>query len=751
VSHPSCETAGFPVAFGTWSGEVAEGYESPVFHDVWYHLDEWMDRSERIHARGRNRVVTIEPTITGHPVALTVKAYGSPRWGKGYWDAWAGSKAHRAWTTARALGAAGIGTPKPVAFFEERKRGRIGRGFFITEFVPHLTSFRDELIRIYRTSPVCSDLMALLQAVATEVAALHRAGVIHGDLGNQNILLRRTGPAVWSDVQFVDLNRARFYPQITLRLKARDISRITLPSDLLRVFKAMVFGESRPPKVFHRWEDLYRFLFFIHTLTRRWRHPLRERPAARRGDSQPPYPPESDIWIWDDRSGQAISTLLVRDRNRRYPLANALRIGGSNLAAWPAVWRATRRLSRTAFREPADFTGRLALAVEPREGTWDRERTVLEGLGCRLPLMVRFYHHETEREWFHTAAAVRELRGLGYPVSLALVQDRQAALCPARWDRFVERVVGDLADQVEWVEAGHAINRVKWGLWTFGEYRRLLAPVAEAARAHPGLKFMGPAVIDFEYHYLIAALRMLPANFRFQAVSHHLYVDRRGAPENFQGRYDAERKFILGRAIAESSPAACDPRFIVSETNWPLRGTGVYSPVGSPYVMPGPRRVDPSVNEADYGDFMIRYGVLALASGMVDRVYWWRLVAHGFGLVDDQDGGGGWRVRPAYLQLREFLRLFGRSVYQARSIFDDGARVYWFRNPTGRMDALFYSAGKPAWRRLPFTGGRVADGFGRPVEPTGAGLEWSGHPRYGLDVTPDETVSPELTAGTPCP
>ncbi len=728
------ETAGIPVAFGTWTGEVAEGYENPAFHDVWSRLDEWVDQSDRVHARGRNRVVTIEPTVGGHSVALTVKAYGAPGWMKGYWDRWEGSKARRAWNVARALGAAGVGTPKPVAFFEERTAGRIGRGYFVTEFVPDLTSFRDELIRIYRTAPICSELMALLQTVADAVAALHRAGMIHCDLGNQNILLRRTGPATWSDVQFVDLNRARFYPEITLRLQARDISRITLPSDLLRVFKAMVFGERRPPKAFHRWEDFYRFLFGLHTVTRRWRHPLRER-CVKEMDSESRYPSAKDVWIWDDRSGQAIGTLLVRDRNWRYPPLNAVRIGVSNLAAWPAVWRATRRLTRQAFRQPVDLAGRTALAVEPREGTWDRERAMLEGLGCRLPLMVRFYHHETEREWSYTTSAIRELRALGYPVSIALVQDRQAALVPTRWDHFVERVVGDVADQVEWVEAGHAVNRVKWGLWTFNEYRRLLAPIAEAARAFPGLKFMGPAAIDFEYHYLIAALRMLPENFRFQALSHHLYVDRRGAPENYQGRFDAERKFIYGRAIAEISPA-CEPRFIVSETNWPLRGTGVYSPVGSPYVMPGPRRVDPSVLETDYGDFMIRYLTLALASGMVDRVYWWRLVAHGFGLVDDRDGGGGWRVRPAYLQLREFLRFFGQSVYHARSISDDGARVYWFRNSSGGTDALFYTVGGALRRRLPFSGGRLVNGLGQPLEMTGDGVEWSGHPRYGLAVTP---------------
>jgi len=737
VNSDAIPRAGIPVRWDQWSGEVCETCADPAFQALWPRLDEWMDRSTRIHARGRNRVVTIEPVVEGQPIALTVKSHAAPGGVKGWWDARWGSKAHRAWRIARAMEAAGVGTPKPVAFFEERRAGgRIGRSYFVTAFVPDRVSFRDELIRLYRTAPRCADVMALLQTVADAVAAMHRAGIVHGDLGNQNILLRRTGPAAWAEVQIIDLNRARLCPSPSLRMRARDLSRLTLPSDLLRVFKAMVFGEIRPPRSFHRWEDFYRFLFAVHTLTRRWRHPFRERRLARDRGDEGGYPPVKDIWIWDDRSGQAISTLLVRDRNWRYPPLNAVRVAAANIGAAPAIWRAARRLSGQAFRAEVSLSGRIAMAVEPRPETWEREREWLAGLGASLPVMVRFYHHETEAEWAFAARAIRDLRRAGHAVSAALVQDRRAVLNPGRWAGFVARVVDDLADTLDGVEVGHAINRVKWGVWTFAEFRRLLEPAAEAARRHPELKFMGPAVIDFEYPFLVAALSALPRGFRFHALSHHLYVDRRGAPENRQGRFDTEKKIVLGRAIAEVLPG-CEPRFVISETNWPLRGTGVYSPVGSPYVMPGPRRVDPSVSEAEYGDFMIRYLVIALASGLVERVYWWRLVAHGYGLVDDRDPGGVGRVRPAYLQLREFLRHFGNSRYLGRTLDPAGWRVYWFRPPSGGIDALFYATGPIAPRPLPFHGGRLLDGYGAPLDAGGAPAGGLGHPGYGLGVTPD--------------
>ncbi len=51
---------------------------------------------------------------------------------------------------------------------------------------------------------------------------------------------------------------------------------------------------------------------------------------------------------------------------------------------------------------------------------------------------------------------------------------------------------------------------------------------------------------------------------------------------------------------------------------------------------------------------MARYLEITLTSGFVSRVYWWRLCAHGFGLVDDLDPKNP-RPRPAFFKLKEML------------------------------------------------------------------------------------------------
>jgi hypothetical protein len=241
---------------------------------------------------------------------------------------------------------------------------------------------------------------------------------------------------------------------------------------------------------------------------------------------------------------------------------------------------------------------------------------------------------------------------------------------------------------------------------------------------------MGPGAIDFEYPALLSVLRQWPAGVPLSALSHHLYVDRRGAPENPQGRFSTLEKLALARAIARRSPV-CEDRLVVSEVNWPLRGTGVYSPLFAPYVLPGGGR-NSGVSEDEYGHYLLRYLCLALASGLAERVYWWRLVARGFGLVDDSDAGA-WRPRPAYAMLRTFLDTLGESTFLGaqlppRSGERHGRYRFAFRRADGETVAFIYAHG-PA---LAFPPGerfaRVEDAFGQALERTPDRL--TGRPLY---------------------
>lgn len=709
------------ITAGPYSGALAPQFLSEEFVAALAELPALLASPlARVVADGRNRHVCIDMPVNGTTRTIIVKAFGRLSLVRDLRDRRRGSRARRTWLAATHLERLGVGTPQPVGYVERWDGWRLRESYYLAVYDAQAESFRDALLALFHETPECARFMDLLECVAAGVRDMHDAGFLHNDLGNQNVLLTRDGPARWRDFRVIDLNRGRLRSALSLRERARDLSRLHLPSHLLWWFINMYWRDV-PPAALFRWERAYRKLYGLHSRSRRWRHPIREARRRRQTGAEPAereYPAPRDAWIWDERSGQTIPALLRAERLQEYPVARLTRMAADTLRAAPGVWREYRALLGNAFRQPVNFAGRIGMALNPAPDTFDRELQLLDGLG-RIPAFVRFYHHEALDARRFRARSVHALHHAGHPVSIALVQDRRAVRDPAAWHDFMEDVIGALADVVEEVEVGHNVNRAKWGVWEFRELRQLYAPLPALRARFPALRFTGPAAIDFEYPFLLSALREWPANVPLSALSHHLYVDRRGAPENSQGGYGALEKFALARAIARRAPACAD-RLIVTEVNWPLRGQGAYSPIGAPHALPWLESGDGGVTEEAYGDYMIRYLCCALGSGMVDRVYWWRLVARGFGLVDDTDSAG-WRLRPAYEMLRAFLRLLGDStLVGTRSPPRVGARHgryrFEFRRPDGESVVLTYAHGPalPFPADEPFT--HVEDGLGRLLE-----------------------------------
>lgn len=720
-SNPEVRT----VELGNYTGWIAAEFADNE------ELCDWLSRfpadttSTTALKEGRHRVLRVQHANQD----MVVKAFGQQSAWKDAIDRQRGSKAKRSFLAACHLLRHHLGTPAPIACLERWQGRRLTESYFISLHEDQLSSFRRELIQLYRHEPICEQVMNLMQAVAQAIARLHEAGALHGDLGNQNIMLRRHGPTAWGDVLFIDLNRMRFAPTLSLQQRARDLSRIHLPSDFLRVFKAMYFGDTPVPEEFNDYEDRYRRRFARHTATRAWRHPIRTRRQHRQDkDPKRVYPPTKDLWIWDERSGQAVSTLMRREKKQLYPRSNALRIAAATTRMIAPAHRHYRTLRDQSFQTPVAMQNRIGMSIHPRPATWEQEWTYLQQLG-RCPLLIRFYHHETEREWNYLIEIVRTLRAEGYPVSVAMVQDRQAVLDSSRWREFVHGVLGSLQDCVEWAEVGHTINRVKWGLWTLAEYASLCEPFQAFEGERSPIKLMGPAAIDFEYQYVAGALHQVRDVLSFDALSHHLYVDRRGAPENQQSGFSTVEKAALARALAATS-SNCKARLIVSEVNWPLLDTGEYSPVGSPYVVPGPRFNNPSVSEEIYGHYMIRYYLQALCSGHVEQVYWWRLVAYGFGLIDDRSGDT-WRARPAYAMLQHLLNTVGDSSYTSLTRDPSGTFRFEFERADGERLWIAYAHPESNSLHLPASWDRVENAVGNVLpSPQSSMIELTGSPLY---------------------
>jgi hypothetical protein len=83
------------------------------------------------------------------------------------------------------------------------------------------------------------------------------------------------------------------------------------------------------------------------------------------------------------------------------------------------------------------------------------------------------------------------------------------------------------------------------------------------------------------------------------------------------------------------------------------------------------------VDEETQADYLLRYYLLSLGTGLVERVYWWRLVARGYGLVAPEPDGG-LRRRPSYEAMGTLIRMLDGWTFTGPLETREGAFLYRF-------------------------------------------------------------------------
>jgi hypothetical protein len=400
----------------------------------------------------------------------------------------------------------------------------------------------------------------------------------------------------------------------------------------------------------------------------------------------PANPKQSrDHFRWDDKSHQPHADLSPWQKlwaSRAEALAFLPIVGHGARQLVPAV-RRYRSLLRQTPQPRRLAAEEFGLTISPTRPTWPRYLARVEELGVRS-LLVRIPVWEPEPV-LELAGEFAALRERGARFTFALLQDRAAVTDPARWADFVLRTAERLAGLQPTFQVGHACNRKKWGIWLPHEYRLLLEGAAPARARVPGCRWIGPAVIDFEYYFTNEIL-LSERPFDFDGVSALLYVDRRGSPDAKQYRhFDLRRKILLLQALVEASPHPVVPLHL-TEFNWPLRGLGGYNPASE--------RV--ATDEAGQARYLVLYYLTAAATGLVADSFWWQLVARGFGLLDDDDA---WSERRSYHALRTLLaKAPGRMI----TALPDALRPLrgFLLDGEDGVTALLWTTGTP----LPLTG-----------------------------------------------
>jgi len=273
-------------------------------------------------------------------------------------------------------------------------------------------------------------------------------------------------------------------------------------------------------------------------------------------------------------------------------------------------------------------------------------------------------------------------------VTLKIMQDRENVEDLELLKSNLQSIFKTLNGLIDMYEIGTTINRSKWGIFSVDEYNKLYQVAYDLQQEEfPGIKLIGSGVIDFEYHFTIHTLFNF-FDYKYNAISSLLYVDRRGAPENTQIGFSLSDKIALLSTLVWLSPKT-KHELHITETNYPLSNTAPYAPT-SEYEC---------IDEDEYANFMLRYYLLSFASQQVDSVSWHQLFARGYGLIDNIDNI---RYTPAFsaykymiqnLKNAQFLRLDIQRGYHILQVLvkEQLVQVHWSLQPTTLKNEDYFS------------------------------------------------------------
>jgi len=346
-----------------------------------------------------------------------------------------------------------------------------------------------------------------------------------------------------------------------------------------------------------------------------------------------------DIFTWDGYSDQphVIRDKTLRRRIYRSTLVAQLKLLLTNAALLPLI---ILRFSLSFMEKKTPSSEHFFGMSINYDKAPQQTKALIEELGVRR-LLIRLPLSEMHR---FDAYVTFIAQFKDYDLLINILQDREHVEDLTLLHNDLQRIFSTLVPLTCQFQIGNAVNRKKWAFFSMDEYLQFYEVAQKLKQQHyPQLVLIGSSVIDFEYHYSVRTL------FNFYRVHYDifsalLYVDRRGAPENRQMGLNLSGKIRLLYSIMALS-AKTAQRLIITETNWPRTQSAPYAPTSEKEC----------VDDVTYAAYMVRYYLIALASGRVESVYWHQLIAPGYGLVDHREGIKKYRAFDAFATMLHFI------------------------------------------------------------------------------------------------
>lgn len=171
------------------------------------------------------------------------------------------SKAKRSFEFATILIEKGIGTPKPIAYFENFAFWGLTDSYYVSEHLNYELTFR-ELIEVENYP----DFENILRQFIQFCYLLHQKGIEFKDHSPGNTLIKKNDKGNY-DFYLVDLNRMEFHQNMSFELRMKNLCRLTPKKEMIEIMAneyAKCSGENEL-KIFNSlWEYTQEFQYKFH-------------------------------------------------------------------------------------------------------------------------------------------------------------------------------------------------------------------------------------------------------------------------------------------------------------------------------------------------------------------------------------------------------------------------------------------------------------------------------------------------------
>ena len=265
---------GLPLLLPPFRGRIQAAYNHPLFLQAISDCHRLLsEQKSEVLLNGRNRVaVVVLPGAEGRKSEIVIKEFYSIGVNR-LKSLFLPGKAFKSWQGACALVERGIETPPPVAYLEKRKGLFLEQSFFLAERIDGVQEIR----LLFRTLP-SAELRQLLIALSSRLSFCHEQGILHRDLSDGNILVRKeeSGKFIF---YLLDTNRIRVKSRIGLLARIKNLIRLGIPPEFQRFFLEQCFQTGRVKKFHWFW---YRINKLAYTLFVELKRRLRLRKLSRK-------------------------------------------------------------------------------------------------------------------------------------------------------------------------------------------------------------------------------------------------------------------------------------------------------------------------------------------------------------------------------------------------------------------------------------------------------------------------------------